>query len=175
MSTVVFAGLGGNIGDSVQVLLSALEAIEGLEEVENLQSSPFYRTSPVSDIPQNPYVNAVCRFETKRTAMSLWEELQKVEKFLGKLPKAKNAPRILDIDLLFFGQGFCNTHDLCLPHPRWKERLFVLKPLSDLVETLCVSDEKGVLHEYYLPNLLADFPNAHGETVEELPFCITFA
>jgi 2-amino-4-hydroxy-6-hydroxymethyldihydropteridine diphosphokinase len=139
----VFVALGSNIGDRVFVLRNALKEIALVEQVFDLTCSSFYHTSAVSLIPQADYVNAVCSFITTLTPKHLHSCLQRIETQLGKKPKPKEAPRIIDLDLLFFGaESYCDEQ-LEIPHPRWKERKFVLIPLAELAEELVIPDPKG--------------------------------
>lgn len=132
----VFIGLGGNIGDSVKTINSALSKIEQVPQIFELKCSNFYKTSPVSQIPQSDYVNAVCSFNTTLGAKNLLLKLQRIESELGKVAKPKDAPRIIDLDILFFGDHAISNKTLVIPHPKWQNRLFVLVPLLDLVKTI---------------------------------------
>ena len=164
-----FVGLGGNIGDSCSILGQALKHIEQLSGVFELKVSSFYLTTPVGPILQDHFVNAVCCFDTAYSATDLLTYLQNIEKLLGKVDKPKNAPRIIDLDLLFFDTEVHVTPRLQVPHPRWKERLFDLTPLADLVDELDVpSLDKKELVRVNLPQLLREFPNMHQETVSFL-------
>ncbi len=93
----------------------------------------------------------------------LFNHLQNIEKNLGKSPKTKEAPRIIDLDILFFGQEFAfNAEGLQIPHIRWKERLFVLQPLSDLVSQLrSPRPNQKILFDVF--TLLKSFTNPHKE------------
>lgn len=133
-----YVGLGGNIGDTVSIMRSALSQICSLEGVHQVAISSFYETSPVSSIPQSSYTNAVCRLKTTLTPHELLTQLQRIERMHGKEPKPKEAPRILDLDILLFGSYQCRDKELEIPHPRWRERLFVLMPLSDLTSSIAV-------------------------------------
>ena len=139
----VFVALGSNMGEKRATLRQALAEIAQLEQVFDLTCSSFYQTSPVSHIPQPDYLNAVCSFLTSLTPKHIHRSLQKIEAKLGKKPKPKEAPRIVDLDLLFFGTEFYRDEQLEIPHPRWKERKFVLVPLAELVEELVIPDPKG--------------------------------
>jgi 2-amino-4-hydroxy-6-hydroxymethyldihydropteridine diphosphokinase len=165
--TEVFLGLGGNIGNTEQILKKAMEAIVQLPGVSNLSSSRFYCTTPVSSIPQGNFVNAVFIVKTNLTARKLMTSLQEIECFLGKVPKGRDDPRPVDIDILFFGQEVHADPDLTIPHARWKERLFVLRPLLDLVEKLVIPtvNKTENLQEIDLRNFVADFTNPHNEEV----------
>lgn len=168
--TEVFLGLGGNIGDSRAVLEAAIEVISLIPEVSNVSVSRFYQTSPVSDIPQNAYVNAACRLYTSLSPHNLLKTLQEVEQSMGKVPKAKDAPRILDIDILFFGQESHDDAHLTIPHPGWQDRLFVLMPLKDLVTTLSIppKDKGGVAVQLDLLQYIDNFTNPFHEEVREM-------
>lgn len=163
----VYVGLGGNIGDSFSILCKAIEEIANLPLVYDLSTSQFYRTSPVSLIPQDPYINAVCRFKTHFTIRELFKHLQNIEYNLGKKKKLKDAPRIIDLDILFFGKDTCEEPDLQIPHPRWSERLFVLIPLANLVTNLSIPDPKNPCKviQFDVQKYLEDFPNVNQEVV----------
>jgi 2-amino-4-hydroxy-6-hydroxymethyldihydropteridine diphosphokinase len=134
----IYLGLGGNIGDTAGAINSCLQEISSLPQVYNVRASKFYITSPVSDIPQPDYINAACSLQTTLSAHELFEALQVIERKHGKEPKAKNAARVIDIDLLFFGQEIHQEEDLQIPHPRWRDRLFVLVPLADLTDHIAL-------------------------------------
>lgn len=135
--TLVFVALGGNIGNTKKVFIDCLNLIKNIPEVFNLQCSTFHVTKAVSTIVQRDYLNAVCRFWTTLSARDIFKELQKVERSLGKVPKDKESPRIIDLDLIFYGEEILYDEelDLTIPHPRWKERSFVLIPLQELLGT----------------------------------------
>lgn len=160
----VFVGLGGNIGNSLSILQTALEKISALLEVKDLRTSQFYLTSPVGGIPQNDFVNAVCSFKTFLHPHLLLKKLQMIETDLGKLPKPKNAPRPIDLDILFYGEEKYQDDELEIPHPCWDERLFVLLPLSNLTNELKVPEIDGI-KTIVLSEFLQSFTNPHSETV----------
>jgi 7,8-dihydro-6-hydroxymethylpterin-pyrophosphokinase len=217
--TKVYIGIGSNIGDSLNTIKMALKKIEHLPSVQLQAVSRFYHTTPVSEIPQDPYINAVCCIKTELQPHELHHYLQTIESKLGKetcknnlndlseqeaadgvvcdkvvvnnttaeeqngsdeprsrsnrsnyscmLPKVtlqKNAPRTIDLDILFFGTQFINNEKLQVPHPRWKERLFVIAPLADITSVIQVADHKNVI-EFNIKNYLEYFPNIHQETV----------
>lgn len=159
--TEVFVGLGGNIGDTQLVLQKALKSIELLPGIESVRVSRFYATTPVGVQTQDCFMNAICSFKTTYTAVELLEHLQDIETALGKVPKAKNRSRIIDLDILFFGREKYSTSDLEVPHPRWKERLFVLVPLLDLTARIELPGNELV----DLTQFIKEFSNPHNETV----------
>lgn len=169
--TCVYVGLGGNMGDRLETIHLALQKISLLSQVYELCISRFYYTTPVSSIPQEPYVNAACCFKTHLTLRELQAELQKIEKELGKKEKLKDAPRVIDLDILFYGTSICKDPDLEVPHPRWKERLFVVTPLADLTSHLLIPDpiNLGVSFLFDVREYLQNFPNIHQEVVTLIP------
>ena len=140
----VYLGLGGNIGNVLPRLNEALVLLSRTKEIKDLQISHFYRTAPFQMESQNWFINAVCSFHTELSPQEVIKLTQTIETQLGKNGKPKNADRPIDIDLLFYG---CNTHQdfgLEIPHPRWKERLFVLIPLKDLIDEVVIQGQQGV-------------------------------
>ena len=160
----VFLGLGGNIGDTRMILESTLEEIAAIPGTIEVTSSSFYKTAPVSDIPQDDYINAVCRCKTTLSVREFSEQLRRIETQHGKMVKPKNYPRTIDIDILFFGNETYCKHDLEIPHPRWKERLFVLVPLKDLVDTIAIGQDV-----FDVAKMIEAFPRAEREfNIEEI-------
>ena len=95
---------------------------------------------------------------------TIQKKLQAIEQRIGKSSKAKDAPRVIDIDILLFGLERLSQYDLTIPHPCWKERLFVIQPLSDLVKTLAIPTIDGV-REIDLFDLKEKFTNPNKEHV----------
>lgn len=164
----VYLGLGGNIGPTIDVLHSVLEHIEAIDEVHQLRVSNFYETTPVSDIPQHPYINAACHFLTTLSPHDLLDRLEKITLLHGQLPKPKNAPRIVDIDILHFGGERHGTPQLEIPHPRWTERLFVLIPLLDLTTNVQLQTDKGEPTYVDIKELVQNFSNINQEFVKKV-------
>ena len=130
-----YVALGANLGDAQGTVLQALAALAGLPSTQLLRSSRLYRTAPVE--AQGPdFINAVAQIETRLTAPALLDALQALENLAGRERPYVNAPRTLDLDLLMFGQSSMQSARLILPHPRWRERAFVLKPLAELAPEL---------------------------------------
>jgi 2-amino-4-hydroxy-6-hydroxymethyldihydropteridine diphosphokinase len=162
----VYLGLGSNLGDSFTVVKRAFLEISNIPNVQLLKTSRLYQTTPVSEIPQNDYINAVCKLQTMLSIDELFQELKIIEKTLGKHLKAKTAPREIDIDILFFGDSYRKTESLQIPHPRWKERLFVLMPLWDLTDEIVYPlDDQGNKETLQLKEFIRAFPNLHNERV----------
>lgn len=163
----VYVGLGGNIGDSRSILTQAIEMLKSLPSIYQFTLSRFYKTSPVSTIPQDAFINAVCRFTTSLTPQDLLIQLGEIEKFLGKKKKIRDAPRLIDLDILLYGVETINEPNLQIPHPRWSERLFVIAPLADLVKLLNIPDPHNpqLIIQIDLQAYLKNFSNIHHEIV----------
>ena len=161
----VYLGLGGNIGDTPAIFDKALQLIQAIPGIYALQVSSYYLTTPVSPIPQNDYINAVAQFKTSLNAKILFSHLQKIERTLGKTPKIKDAPRVIDLDILFFGCHYFHSRELVIPHPKWMERLFVLAPLCELTNEITFSDHNGYIQTVHLQTFIKNFSNPHHETV----------
>ena len=127
----VFLGLGSNLGDRARHLAEGLRALAaGGVEVEAL--SPVYETEPVGYPHQPPFLNLVARVRTALEPRDLLRLAKEVERRVGRRPTVLWGPRVLDVDLLLWGERVVEEPDLVLPHPRMTERAFVLVPLADL-------------------------------------------
>jgi 2-amino-4-hydroxy-6-hydroxymethyldihydropteridine diphosphokinase len=140
----VYAGLGANLGQARLSLDSAILALGKLPETLLVGCSSFYQSAPFqADGPD--YINAVVHLQTRLNAIDLLRAFQSVEDLAGRERPYRNAPRTLDIDLLLFGDGNIQSSALQVPHPRMRERAFVLLPLSELAPELVTTDElRGV-------------------------------
>jgi len=134
--TTVFLGLGANLGDPIQQLLDARSALFGLEGNVHGRCSSFYQSTPVGYEQQADFINCVVELQTELSAIELLNAAQNIELNLGRkrVKGNQNAPRIIDIDLLLFGSQTIETKRLSIPHPRMHQRLFVLRPLLELIE-----------------------------------------
>ena len=127
--TVVIA-LGSNLGDRRLNLLRAIEEMKRVVSIVRLSS--IIETEPV-DAPPPKYLNMAIAGHTRLAPLALMRELLAIEKRLGRVrPAPKNAPRTIDLDLIFYDAVRMQTPELTLPHPRYREREFVLRPLREL-------------------------------------------
>lgn len=135
-----YIGIGGNIGDSLNIVQQAIECLTRLPKTSLTKQSSLYRSEPVSDIPQDDYVNAVVALETSLQPMDLLLELQAIEQafYRQRNPKSKWAPRTLDLDIILFGSRCIDDSHLKVPHPEMHNRLFVLKPLYEICGDLYI-------------------------------------
>ena len=130
MRSEAYVGLGANLGDCAANLRAALDMMRPF--AEGMRASPLYRTSPVGFRAQPAFYNAACRFWTRLSPYELMERLLAIEDAVGRHRAFRNAPRALDLDILMYGELRVNAPPLTLPHPRMRERRFVLLPLADV-------------------------------------------
>ena len=126
-----YVGVGANLGDAVAAVQAALAALAQIQGVEAVRASSLYRSAPV-DATGPDFINAVAEVRTTLTAPDLLSALQAIEDAAGRVRPYRNAPRTLDLDVLLYGQARMDSARLTLPHPRWRERAFVLLPLQEL-------------------------------------------
>jgi 2-amino-4-hydroxy-6-hydroxymethyldihydropteridine diphosphokinase len=131
----VLIALGSNLGDSAALIQQSFDKLQELSATR-MQKSSLWQTSPVDCPPGSPpFVNAAVAFTplAGETPESLLAKLQKLEKEFGRRPKmVLNESRPLDLDLIAFGSEVRDTPELMLPHPRARQRRFVLQPLSEI-------------------------------------------
>ena len=129
--------LGSNLGDSLELLSTAAQALQQLAEQGSFRCSPLFRTAPVGGPANQPdFINAVVLLDWKDTPEQLLEQLQELEAAAGRQRLIANGPRSLDLDLLWCGHEQRSSGFLELPHPRLAQRRFVLQPLVALDPTL---------------------------------------
>lgn len=127
-----FIGLGSNCGERLENLKTALCLLEREREVRLLRVSSVYETRAVGGPPQGPFLNAVGRIRTSLAACALLGRLLAVEGRMGRKRKTRFGPREIDLDLLSYGDDVIRSESLTLPHPRLRERRFVLIPLREI-------------------------------------------
>jgi 2-amino-4-hydroxy-6-hydroxymethyldihydropteridine diphosphokinase len=123
--------LGANLGDAVATVQQALRDVAGLPETQLFKASSLYRSEPYEALGPD-FINAVALVQTQLNPLDLLHALQALELQSGRERPFKNAPRTLDLDIIFYGDLLLNTPELTLPHPRWHERAFVLQPLAEV-------------------------------------------
>jgi 2-amino-4-hydroxy-6-hydroxymethyldihydropteridine diphosphokinase len=127
-----YIGIGSNLGDRRGYIDSAINRLKDNKNIRVKRVSSIYETRPVSDIPQGDYLNGVIELDTGLSARQLLKELNAIESSLGRARTVKNAPRTIDLDILYYGDSSINEKDLVVPHPMIQEREFVLKGLREL-------------------------------------------
>lgn len=130
-NTPVAIALGSNVGDRDAFLALAVERLSSI--LTHLRRSAWYDTAPVGVSPDQPrYLNGVVVGETVLTARALLGRLLAIEQEAGRTRPSPQAPRTLDLDLILFGSEGIREAGLVVPHPRFRERLFVLEPLAEV-------------------------------------------
>jgi len=127
---VVYLGLGSNMGNRQDNLGKALGFLSQRLRVEKVSS--VYDTEPVGNINQPRFLNLVCQVYTRLAPTELLTLAKGIESKLGRALSQSNAPRPIDIDILFYGDQVIETPELVIPHPRLAERAFVLVPLAEI-------------------------------------------
>ena len=135
-----FVGLGGNQGDVETTLVEALWAVDALPQTTIQRQSAFYRTPAWGKTDQPAFLNAVVELRTRMPAQVLLESLLEIEARFGRVRSEAErwGPRVIDLDLLAYGDEVIDQPGLTLPHPRLHERAFVLVPLAEIAPGLVI-------------------------------------
>ena len=141
--TRAYLGLGSNLGDRLGHLAGALGGLAADDRIRVVAVSPVYETSPVGGPAQPDYLNAVVALDTDRTARELLGVAQALEAAAGRVRAERWGPRTLDVDVLVVVGETVRAPDLEVPHPRLRERAFVLAPLHDLDPALAGAAPAG--------------------------------
>jgi 2-amino-4-hydroxy-6-hydroxymethyldihydropteridine diphosphokinase len=140
----VYVGLGANLGDAQLALHNASNELAKLPFTQWVACSSFYKSSPV-DAKGPDFVNAVVHLTTRLNAIDLLHACQTIENLAGRKRPYPNAPRTLDIDILLYGESTISSEELRVPHPRMRDRAFVLQPLKEIAPDLVsISDMQKV-------------------------------
>ncbi len=124
--------LGSNVGDAVDNLDRAIAAIAATPDIRVDAVSPFYRTAPWGVTDQDWFVNACVAVDTVLSPRGLLQRCLEIETEMGRIRDRRWGPRLIDLDLLYFGDLVIDEPDLKVPHLRLFERAFVLVPLADI-------------------------------------------
>ena len=135
-----YVALGANLGDARATVNAAIEALDHLPQTRLLRASSLYRTAPW-EASGPDFINAVAAIETALGAHELLRALQALELQAGRERPYRNAPRTLDLDLLLYGDAIIDSPELIVPHPRLRERAFVLLPLAEIAPALVSAAE----------------------------------
>ncbi|MGB5260377.1 MAG: 2-amino-4-hydroxy-6-hydroxymethyldihydropteridine diphosphokinase [Gammaproteobacteria bacterium] len=133
MTIRVYIGIGSNLDDPVAQVKDAIEELEMLPDTILAGRSSLYSNNPMGPQEQPDYVNAVVGLDTLLSADDLFSRLQKIEEQAGRVREGEKwGPRILDLDLLLYGNNKIDKGDLKVPHPGLHERDFVIIPLAEV-------------------------------------------
>ena len=130
----VYLGLGSNIGDRQDNLGRALNYLS--QKLQVARVSSMYDTAPLGNVGQPRFLNLVCQVYTRLAPTALLVLAKGIESKLGRAVSKSDAPRPIDIDILFYGDQVIETPELVIPHPKLAERAFVLVPLAEIAPDL---------------------------------------
>jgi 2-amino-4-hydroxy-6-hydroxymethyldihydropteridine diphosphokinase len=131
----IYLSLGSNLGDRAANLEHAIAALAEAG-VRVLRRSSFYETEPVDFLDQPWFLNCVVEVDTSLSPQQLLDALQGIERLLGSKKLIPRGPRLIDLDILFYGTSIIRTDEIDIPHPRMANRRFVLVPLAELAPDL---------------------------------------
>lgn len=155
MKNGIFIGIGSNTGDKIKNCIDAIKAIARDKRARILSVSSLYLTSPVSEIAQEYFVNCAVSIDWDDTALELLRLLNSIETGMGRERVIKNGPRIIDLDILLFGDAVIDEASLTVPHPELHRRRFAIVP--------CIEIEREIIHPLYnrpLKEFLSDIDDS---------------
>jgi 2-amino-4-hydroxy-6-hydroxymethyldihydropteridine diphosphokinase len=144
--TLAYVGLGANLGPREITLLRAVDLLAETEGVEVQAVSQLRETEPVGVVEQPLFLNGAVVLDTSLSPRELLDRLLEIERELGRVRDVRWGPRVVDLDLLVYGDRQLDEPGLRVPHPRLHERRFALEPLEELDPDL-VSPGRGPVSE----------------------------
>lgn len=150
ITTIAYIGLGSNLSEPIKQVQAAIDEIKKLDQSHVSNVSSLYLSKPMGPQDQDDYINAVLALETTLTPLELLDTLQQIENKAGRVRKNNRwGARVLDLDIILFGNQIINSERLIVPHYGMKEREFVLLPLAEIaadlmIPSLIATDRKNV-------------------------------
>ena len=126
---VAAVALGSSVGDRTHALRLAVRLLDATDGVRVERASPVHATAPIGGVARGMFHNAACRVRTSLTPLDLLARAREIERRIGRRPGPRWGDRVVDVDLLLFGDRIVRQPDLVVPHPRLAEREFVLAEL----------------------------------------------
>jgi len=131
---VCYLGLGANLGNRRKNIKLAVKKINALRNTRVLKESGIMESSPVGGPAGQPrFLNAAIKIDTKLSALALLKKLKEIETLMGRKKTARFGPRVIDLDILLYGDKVKDSKILTIPHPRMFNRDFVIKPLLEIL------------------------------------------
>jgi len=143
--SLAYLSLGSNLGDRAGNLRRAIFLLRSVGDVERVSSA--YETEPVEVIAQAWFLNCAVALETNASPECLLASLLAIEREMGRVRSGSKGPRVIDLDILLFGNEVCNSPDLSIPHPAMQERRFVLAPMAEIAPAAVHPLSKGSMRE----------------------------
>jgi 2-amino-4-hydroxy-6-hydroxymethyldihydropteridine diphosphokinase len=129
---IAFIGIGSNMDKPADRCREAVKRLSKVTGIRVLRCSSFYRTEPVGPPDQAWFINAVAEIRTLLSPGELFAAMKEIERQMGRMDGLKWGPRIIDLDILLYGQEVVQEENLVIPHPELHRRRFVLEPLCEL-------------------------------------------
>jgi len=137
-NNTVYLSLGGNLGDPARSMGAALRILDADDSTRVVAVSSLYRTPPWGKLDQPDFLNAAAEISTTLAPRALLELCLDAERKLKRVREERWGPRLIDIDILVYGERIIHETGLEVPHPRMLERAFVLAPLAEIAPSLAV-------------------------------------
>ncbi|MCK9195579.1 MAG: 2-amino-4-hydroxy-6-hydroxymethyldihydropteridine diphosphokinase [Syntrophales bacterium] len=130
---IAYIGVGSNLEEPLRQCRLALQNLDAVNDTRLLRASSFYRTEPVGVREQDAFINAAAEIRTELSPRTLLEALKAIEQEMGRRKSLRRwGPRVIDLDILLYGQDIVQEDDLVIPHPELHKRRFVLAPLCEI-------------------------------------------
>ena len=143
--TIAYIGLGSNLSNPIEQVKKAIDEIANIGQSQIIASSSLYLSKPMGPKDQDDYINGVVAIKTSLSAIALLDALQTIENSAGRIRKENRwGARILDLDILLFGDEIIDTPRLTIPHYGMREREFVLLPLAEIAPDLILPHGESV-------------------------------
>jgi len=131
---ICYLGVGSNLGNRRKNIKLAAKLIGALKDTKIIKASNLFESLPSGGPAGQPkYLNAALRISTNLSPLSLLKKLKKIENDLGRVPTVRFGPRVMDLDILLYGNRLIRNKTLIIPHPRMFNRDFVIKPLTEVL------------------------------------------
>lgn len=147
-----YLGLGSNVGDRLEQLESAIKILDNVDGVQISQISPVYETEPVGYVEQPNFLNLCVEVKTTLTPQQLLQQCFYTEQQLHRVRDIRWGPRTLDVDILLYENEIIEEETLTVPHPRMRERAFVLTPLNDIAADVVEPRTQLSIGELVIPD-----------------------
>ena len=128
-----YIGIGSNLGQRRKNIKKALSCLKATKGIKIEKVSRFYETEPLGGPRQGKFLNAAARLKTDLRPVELLRRLKEIEKILGRRKTVRYGPRVIDLDILLYGDELIKRRNLKIPHPKIFGREFVLRPLAEII------------------------------------------